>query len=115
MMMIYHWRRGAEKHRGDSTPEAWEWIIWLRGSQVAISAMLERGGKRSQKNREGGCEKKKVVPQLEANCYLPCMCKGLFHSLSLFPSPSLPLFFLSMLCAWELSADSVSWSLVSHR
>ncbi len=92
MMMIYHWRRGPKNTEVTPLQRPGSGSYGCGGSQVAISAMLERVAKGVRKIGRR-VRKKKVVPQLEANCYLPCMCKGLFHSLSLFPSPSLPLFF----------------------
>ncbi len=115
MMMIYHWRRGPKNTEvtplqrpgsGSYGCVVHRWLLaqcW-RGVAKGVRKI----------GREGA--KKKVVPQLVANCYLPCMCKGLFHSLSLFPSPSLPLFFspCSALGNFQLTVCPGPWYLTGR-
>lgn len=108
-MMIYHWRRGPKNTEVT--------LFFQRPGSGSYGCVVHRwllaqcwrgAAKGDRKRGREGAEKIKVVPQLASSCHLPCMCKRLFHSLSLFPSPSLPLF----LSLHALRLGTFSWQCV---
>ncbi len=107
-MMIYHWRRGPKNTEVTPLQRPGSGSYGCVVHRWLLALCWRGAAKGDRKRGREGAEKIKVVPQLASSCHLPCMCKRLFHSLSLFPSPSLPLF----LSLHALRLGTFSWQCV---